>query len=60
MTSSDIASLLGISQTAVNKMISKASGFPAPIVERPNFRAWRRSEVETWLRQHRPGALDSQ
>ncbi|EYT91140.1 transcriptional regulator, AlpA family [Frankia casuarinae] len=60
MTSSDIASLLGISQTAVNKMISKASDFPTPVIARPNFRAWRRPEVEAWLRQHRPGALDGQ
>ncbi|SNQ46801.1 Transcriptional regulator, AlpA family [Frankia canadensis] len=58
MTSSDIASLLDISQTAVNKMISKADDFPSPVVQRPNFRAWRRRDVEEWLRRRRPGAID--
>ncbi|WP_239346375.1 MULTISPECIES: AlpA family transcriptional regulator [unclassified Frankia] len=56
MTSSDIADRLGISQTAVNKMISRASDFPEPVIERSNFRAWRRSEVEEWISRHRPDA----
>ncbi len=56
MTSSDIAARLGISQTAVNKMISRASDFPVPVIERSNFRAWRRSDIEEWIRRHRPNA----
>lgn len=54
ITSGELAEMLGISQTAVNKMISKSPTFPTPVVSRVRFRAWSRSEVEAWLDRYRP------
>jgi hypothetical protein len=34
--------------------VSRDRTFPAPVIDRPRVRLWRRTDVEHWLDEHRP------
>jgi len=45
--------MLGVSRGRAYT-ISRDRTFPEPAISRTRFRAWRRTDVEAWLDQHRP------
>lgn len=55
----EVAELLGLaSANAVNVYLGRYRDFPEPVLVRPGFRLWLRSDVEAWAREtgrSRPG-----
>jgi predicted DNA-binding transcriptional regulator AlpA len=55
----EVAELLGLaSANAVNVYLGRYTDFPEPVLVRPGFRLWLRSDVEAWAREtgrSRPG-----
>jgi predicted DNA-binding transcriptional regulator AlpA len=49
----ELQAMLGVSRGRAYT-ISRDRSFPEPAITRPRFRAWRRSDVEAWLDEHRP------
>jgi predicted DNA-binding transcriptional regulator AlpA len=53
---SDIAEMLGgVSRTRATEIVRRST-FPQPVdtVASGKVRVWRRSDVEAWIREHRP------
>jgi predicted DNA-binding transcriptional regulator AlpA len=55
----EVAELLGLaSANAVNVYVGRYRDFPEPVLVRPGFRLWLRTDVEAWAREtgrSRPG-----
>jgi predicted DNA-binding transcriptional regulator AlpA len=50
----EVAELLGLSSAnAVNVYRGRYKDFPEPVLVRPGFRLWLRSDVEAWARETR-------
>ncbi|MCL4290696.1 MAG: helix-turn-helix domain-containing protein [Thermoleophilia bacterium] len=50
---SEVAQLLGVTRRTVQRYAERAD-FPAPKVRVAAGRLWRRTDVETWAREHLP------
>jgi predicted DNA-binding transcriptional regulator AlpA len=58
MGAAEIAQRLGVSRQRVQQLVRRPD-WPEPIAELTMGKVWRTSDVEAWIREHRP-ALDAE
>lgn len=51
----EIAEILGVSRQRVHAISKTHDDFPAPVAELSAGRIWLRKDIESWVRQTRPG-----